>query len=172
MAARPGIGGAPRDIWQLARLDEWHQILERVRFSSDWNQPHAAVLLRPAAPDDPPRILSEWGGPVLILHAAERSVRGARAAQVRVVNTDLGAQGTTFVIVGGRPQFVLEVLRNRTPETEAPVRAPPTLRRLTQRPRCATDPLNRTLIKLVRTPAGVADLDQGCAEVVGQGMAG
>jgi pimeloyl-ACP methyl ester carboxylesterase len=64
------FGGAPRDIWQLARLDEWHQVLERVRFSSDWNQPYAAGLLRPAAPDDPPRILGEWGGPVLILHGA------------------------------------------------------------------------------------------------------
>jgi pimeloyl-ACP methyl ester carboxylesterase len=60
-------GGAPRDIWQLDRLDEWHQVLGRVRFSSDWNAPYADGLLRPATPDDPPEVLRQWGGPALIV---------------------------------------------------------------------------------------------------------
>lgn len=63
-------GSAPRDIWQLARLNEWHQVLARIRFSSDWNRPHAAGMLRGAAPDDPPVVLREWGGPVLVVHGA------------------------------------------------------------------------------------------------------
>ncbi|HEX5598842.1 MAG TPA: alpha/beta hydrolase [Micromonosporaceae bacterium] len=58
---------APRDIWRLDRLDEWHEVLERVRFSSDWNAPYAAGTLRRPAPDDPPRVLRDWGGPVLLL---------------------------------------------------------------------------------------------------------
>ena len=28
---------APHDIWHLDRLDDWHRVLARVRFSSDWN---------------------------------------------------------------------------------------------------------------------------------------
>jgi hypothetical protein len=39
--------GAPRDVWNLNRLEEWHQVLGAVRFSSDWNAPHAAGKLRP-----------------------------------------------------------------------------------------------------------------------------
>jgi pimeloyl-ACP methyl ester carboxylesterase len=62
------LGGAPRDVWQLDRLDEWHKVLGNVRFSSDWNAPYAAGVLRRAAPDDPPRALTAWGGPLLILH--------------------------------------------------------------------------------------------------------
>lgn len=58
--------GAARDIWRLDRLGEWRQVLEQIRFSSDWNAPHAAGTLR-GAPDDPPRILREWGGPVLLV---------------------------------------------------------------------------------------------------------
>jgi pimeloyl-ACP methyl ester carboxylesterase len=60
-------GSAPRDIWQLDRLDEWHRVLERTRFSSDWNGPFAAGTLRCAAPDDAPRVLRDWGGPVLLV---------------------------------------------------------------------------------------------------------
>ena len=40
-------GHAPRGIWQLDRLDQWHQVLAGVCFSSDWNAPHPAGLLRP-----------------------------------------------------------------------------------------------------------------------------
>ncbi len=61
------FGGAPRDVWQLGRLDEWHEVLGNVRFSSDWNAPYGAGLLRRAAPDDPARVLTTWGGPVLVL---------------------------------------------------------------------------------------------------------
>lgn len=61
-------GSAAHDIWRLDRISEWHRVLESIRFSSDWNEPHAHGLLRPAAPDDAPRVLREWGGPVLILH--------------------------------------------------------------------------------------------------------
>jgi pimeloyl-ACP methyl ester carboxylesterase len=63
-------GSAPHDIWRLDRLSEWHQVLDRISFSSDWNEPHARGLLRRAAPDDAPRVLREWGRPVLILHGS------------------------------------------------------------------------------------------------------
>lgn len=59
---------APKNIWHLDRLAEWHQILAQVRFSSDWNDPYAAGQLRPGVPDDAPRVLREWNGPVQILH--------------------------------------------------------------------------------------------------------
>jgi pimeloyl-ACP methyl ester carboxylesterase len=58
----------PATIWRLDRADEWRAVLDRVRFSSDWNAPFAAGVLRPARPDDPPAVLNAWGGPVLILH--------------------------------------------------------------------------------------------------------
>jgi pimeloyl-ACP methyl ester carboxylesterase len=61
-------GGAPFDIWRLDRLEEWHKVLARVRFSSDWNAPHAAGQLRPAMPDDAESVLRDWAGPVLLLH--------------------------------------------------------------------------------------------------------
>jgi pimeloyl-ACP methyl ester carboxylesterase len=60
-------GGAPRDVWHLDRIDAWHEVLGRVRFSSDWNAPFAAGLLRPARPNDAPEVLAKWGGPVLLL---------------------------------------------------------------------------------------------------------
>lgn len=63
-------GSAPRNIWRLDRLDEWHQVLAKTRFSSDWNAPYAAGTLRRPAPDAPPRVLREWGGPVLVVHGA------------------------------------------------------------------------------------------------------
>lgn len=59
---------APCNIWALDRLDEWHQVLEGVRFSSDWDAPYRSGQLRPGAPGDAENILRDWGGPVLILH--------------------------------------------------------------------------------------------------------
>lgn len=41
-----------------------------VRFSSDWNAPHAAGQLRPGPPDNVEQVLRDWGGPVLILHGS------------------------------------------------------------------------------------------------------
>jgi pimeloyl-ACP methyl ester carboxylesterase len=61
------VGSAPQSIWRLDRLDEWRRVLERTRFTSDWNEPYASGRLRPAAPDDAPRVLREWGGPVLLV---------------------------------------------------------------------------------------------------------
>ncbi len=63
-------GSAPHNIWRLDKIGDWHRVLDGVRFSSDWNEPHARGALRPAAPDDAPRVLREWGGPVLILHGS------------------------------------------------------------------------------------------------------
>jgi pimeloyl-ACP methyl ester carboxylesterase len=62
------VADAPRMVWRLDRLVEWHQILERVRFSSDWNEPYRTGRLRPGVPDDAPDVLRRWGRPVLILH--------------------------------------------------------------------------------------------------------
>lgn len=42
--------GAPFDIWRLDRLEDWHWVLAGIRFSSDWDAPHAAGQLRPAPP--------------------------------------------------------------------------------------------------------------------------
>ncbi|WP_143235341.1 alpha/beta fold hydrolase [Paractinoplanes atraurantiacus] len=64
------MAGAPMAIWRLDRLAEWHEVLDRVRFSSDWNEPYAAGKLRPAAPDDAPRVLRDWDGPALLLQGA------------------------------------------------------------------------------------------------------
>ncbi|HEX6519030.1 MAG TPA: alpha/beta hydrolase [Streptosporangiaceae bacterium] len=59
--------GAPRDIWRLDRLDDWHRVLAGVKFSSDWNVPHATGQLRPGVPDNAESVLKDWGRPVLIL---------------------------------------------------------------------------------------------------------
>jgi pimeloyl-ACP methyl ester carboxylesterase len=64
------LAQAPLDIWRLDRLAEWHQVLAGVRFSSDWNAPYAAGVLRPAAPAEPVRALRDWAGDVLVLHGA------------------------------------------------------------------------------------------------------
>jgi pimeloyl-ACP methyl ester carboxylesterase len=64
------IGSAPRNVWRLDRLDEWHLVLAGTRFTSDWNVPYASGGIRPAAPDDAPRVLRKWGGPVLLLQGA------------------------------------------------------------------------------------------------------
>jgi pimeloyl-ACP methyl ester carboxylesterase len=64
------FGGAPLQIWRLDRLDAWHRVLERVRFTSDYNRPYLTGALRPAAPDDPVSVLRDWARPVLILHGA------------------------------------------------------------------------------------------------------
>jgi pimeloyl-ACP methyl ester carboxylesterase len=63
-------GSAPHEVWRLDRIGEWHSVLDAVRFSSDWNERHALGLLRPGAPDEAPRVLREWGGPVLIVHGS------------------------------------------------------------------------------------------------------
>jgi pimeloyl-ACP methyl ester carboxylesterase len=61
---------APRDIWNLDRLEEWHRVLAAIRFSSDWNAPHAAGQLRPGVPEHAERVLKEWRGQVLILQGS------------------------------------------------------------------------------------------------------
>jgi pimeloyl-ACP methyl ester carboxylesterase len=61
---------APLNIWRLERLADWHRVLHGVRFSSDWNGPFVSGTLRPAAPDDAPRVLRDWGGPVLLVQGA------------------------------------------------------------------------------------------------------
>lgn len=61
---------APRDIWHLDRLENWHRVLARVRFSSDWNVPHALGQLRPGTPDNAESVLRTWAKPVLILHGS------------------------------------------------------------------------------------------------------
>lgn len=62
--------GAPLQIWRLDRLDAWHRVLSRVRFSSDYNGPYARGSLHPAGPDRAAEVLREWARPVLILHGA------------------------------------------------------------------------------------------------------
>jgi pimeloyl-ACP methyl ester carboxylesterase len=67
LSSAMAFAGAPRDIWHLDRLREWHSVLAGVRFSSDWNKPYAVGQLRPGVPADAERILADWAGPVLIL---------------------------------------------------------------------------------------------------------
>lgn len=54
----------------LDRLEDWHRVLAGVRFSSDWNAPHAAGQLRPAMPDDAESLQKQWAKPVLILQGS------------------------------------------------------------------------------------------------------
>ncbi|GAA1645090.1 alpha/beta fold hydrolase [Actinoplanes couchii] len=61
------VASAPLDLWNLDLLPHWLQLIDAVRFSSDWNAPYAAGTLRPGAPDDPDSALRDWGGPVLLL---------------------------------------------------------------------------------------------------------
>ena len=63
--------GAPADIWRHDRLEDWHRVLARVAFSSDWNLPHARGQLRPGCPAGAEAVLRDWGGPVLILHGTQ-----------------------------------------------------------------------------------------------------
>jgi pimeloyl-ACP methyl ester carboxylesterase len=65
--------GAPCDVWNLDRLEEWHRVLGAIRFSSDRNAPHAAGQLRPGVPEHAERVLKDWGGPVLILHGSRET---------------------------------------------------------------------------------------------------
>lgn len=62
------FAGAPLQIWQLHRLAEWHEILDGVHFSSDYNRPFRNGRLRPGGPPDAPAVLRAWAGPTLILH--------------------------------------------------------------------------------------------------------
>ena len=65
---------APLQIWRLDRLDAWHRVLDRVRFTSDYNRPYAGGALLPGGPDDAAVVLRDWGRPVLILHGAKEMV--------------------------------------------------------------------------------------------------
>ncbi|GAA0554229.1 hypothetical protein GCM10010172_41050 [Paractinoplanes ferrugineus] len=64
------VAQAPLQVWRLDRLDAWHQVLDRVRFSSDYNRPYANGSLLPGGPDNAAEVLFDWGRPVLILHGA------------------------------------------------------------------------------------------------------
>jgi pimeloyl-ACP methyl ester carboxylesterase len=64
-------GDAPLQIWRLDRLAAWHQILEQVRFSSDYNRPYTSGTLLPGGPANAAELLRDWGRPVLILHGAK-----------------------------------------------------------------------------------------------------
>lgn len=69
--SRPmAYGGAPCDVWNLDRLEAWHRVLAAIRFSSDWNTPHAVGQLRPGVPEHAERVLKDWGGPVLVLQGS------------------------------------------------------------------------------------------------------
>jgi len=61
-------GNVALQVWRLDRVEEWRRVLAGVRFSSDYNRPYAAGMLRGGGPDDPVAVLRRWGGPTLILH--------------------------------------------------------------------------------------------------------
>jgi pimeloyl-ACP methyl ester carboxylesterase len=61
---------APLQVWHLDRLDAWRQILDRVRFTSDYNRPYASGSLLPGGPENATEVVFDWGRPVLILHGA------------------------------------------------------------------------------------------------------
>lgn len=62
------ITGAPTAIWDLARLDDYLDLLSRVRFSGDWIAELRAGRLKPWRPSDPTELIRGLGPGVLILH--------------------------------------------------------------------------------------------------------
>ncbi|WIM92493.1 alpha/beta hydrolase [Actinoplanes oblitus] len=59
---------APLQVWRLDRLDRWREVLDRVRFSSDYDRPYLSGSWPPGGPENAAEVLSDWGRPVLILH--------------------------------------------------------------------------------------------------------
>lgn len=62
---------APLAIWNLVRLDEYREFLRETSFSGDWMAPFEQGLLHSHRPADPEVVLTEFGRPVLILHARQ-----------------------------------------------------------------------------------------------------
>jgi pimeloyl-ACP methyl ester carboxylesterase len=89
----------PTAIWRLDRADEWRAVLERVRFTSDWNPPFAAGTLKPARPADPPGALNAWGGPALIVHGEHDLTFPIEAA--RRLHTEVPASTLTEIPAAG-----------------------------------------------------------------------
>lgn len=58
---------APLQVWRLDRLDAWRRVLDRVRFTSDYNRLYLSGSLLPGGPDNAAEVLLKWGQPVLIL---------------------------------------------------------------------------------------------------------
>ncbi|WP_203335447.1 alpha/beta fold hydrolase [Nocardioides limicola] len=65
------IDSAPTSVWNLDLLDDYLDLLSRVRFTGEWIVGFRAGLLHPWRPDDPEEVLRSFPGPVLILHGAQ-----------------------------------------------------------------------------------------------------
>lgn len=65
------VEAAPTAIWNLDRLGEYLQLLEKVSFSGEWLGPLREGRLHPWRPADPEQTLRDFDGPVLILHGAQ-----------------------------------------------------------------------------------------------------
>ena len=62
------VTSAAANVWQPAKLPEYHRILDAVRFSGEWMRPFEAGTLPPVRVPDAERRLAELGLPILLLH--------------------------------------------------------------------------------------------------------
>ncbi|MGX6608329.1 alpha/beta fold hydrolase [Micromonosporaceae bacterium Da 78-11] len=71
----------PVQIWRLDRLDAWRRVLDRVRFTSDFNRPYLNGSLLPGGPENAAEVLRDWGRPALILHGVREMTFPIEAAR-------------------------------------------------------------------------------------------
>lgn len=67
-ARADGLTAAAVHIWDLRRLPEWRQVLERIQWSGAWSLRYLEGPLDSPRPPDPEDALRRAGVPILILH--------------------------------------------------------------------------------------------------------
>jgi pimeloyl-ACP methyl ester carboxylesterase len=68
VARADALAAAAVHIWDLRRLPEWRQVLERIQWSGAWNRRYLEGPLDAPRPPDPEEALRQAGVPILILH--------------------------------------------------------------------------------------------------------
>ncbi|MDR6173454.1 pimeloyl-ACP methyl ester carboxylesterase [Nocardioides zeae] len=64
------LEAAPTALWNLSRLDDYLQLLERMTFSGEWGRPFLMGRLHAWRPASPEQVLRDFGRPTLVLHGA------------------------------------------------------------------------------------------------------